>query len=82
VSALSGGAAGSTIHAMSRFRNYWAYSVGLAVAWAIVFVLVLTIHGGGAVRTLLLVFLGFCIGWVATTIARYAYPPAKRWQAR
>jgi len=28
---------------------------------------------------ILLVFFGFCIGWVSTTIARYVYPPPKRW---
>jgi hypothetical protein len=27
-----------------------------------------------------LVFFGFCIGWVSTTIARYVYPPPKRWE--
>ncbi|MBV9844494.1 MAG: hypothetical protein JOZ47_05425 [Kutzneria sp.] len=63
---------------MSRFRNYWIYSAGLAVAWVIVFVLVLTIRGADAARAVLPVFLGFCIGWVSTTIARYVYPPAKR----
>ena len=51
---------------MLRFRNYWIYSAGLAIAWAVVLIL--------------LVFFGFCIGWVSTTIARYVYPPPKRWE--
>ena len=64
---------------MTRLRNYWVYSIGLAVAWAVVLLLRLAIGGTPGVRTVLLVFLGFCIGWVSTTIARYVYPPPKRW---
>jgi hypothetical protein len=64
---------------MRRFRNYWVYSAGLAVAWAVVIVLMLLIRGQDGSRTLLLVFGGFCIGWVSTTIARYVYPPPGRW---
>ena len=37
------------------------------------------IRGGEAAQGILLVFFGFCIGWVSTTIARYVYPPPKRW---
>lgn len=64
---------------MSRFRNYWVYSAGLAVAWAIVLMLGLSIKGVAGMQPFLLVFGGFCIGWVSTTIARYVYPPARRW---
>lgn len=60
---------------MSRFRNYWYYRVGLAIAWAVA----LTIRGPHGMRTYLLVFGGFCIGWVSPTIARFVYPPPKRW---
>lgn len=66
---------------MLRFRNYWVYSAGLAVVWAIVLALVFAIRGAAGEQTLLLVFDGFCIGWVSTTIARYVYPPPKRWGA-
>jgi hypothetical protein len=62
-------------------RNYWVYSVGLAVAWALVFVLVGLLRGGHAAQAVLPVFGGFCIGWVSTTIARYVYPPPKQWQS-
>ena len=61
-------------------RNYWVYSAGLAIAWAVVLILALTIGGSGRAQTILLVFFGFCIGWVSTTIARYVYPPPKRWE--
>jgi hypothetical protein len=64
---------------MLRLRNYWIYSAGLVVAWAVALVLVLTIKGSDAVQSTLLVFGGFCIGWVSTTIARYVYPPPRRW---
>ncbi|HEY4033436.1 MAG TPA: hypothetical protein VGL94_05675 [Ktedonobacteraceae bacterium] len=64
---------------MLRFRNFWIYSAGLAIVWAIVLLLTLTIRGGESMRPILLVFGGYCIGWVSTTIARYVYPPPKRW---
>ena len=65
---------------MLRFRNYWIYSAGLAIAWSVVLLLTLVIKGTQSAQTLLLVFFGFCIGWVSTTIARYVYPPPKRWE--
>ena len=65
---------------MLRFRNYWIYSAGLAIAWAVVLLLTLAIRGTQPAQTTLLVFFGFCIGWVSTTIARYVYPPPKRWE--
>ncbi len=66
---------------MLRFRNFWVYSIGLAIAWTIAFILVLWIRGSVGVQPLLLTFAGFCIGWVSTTIARYVYPPPKHWQS-
>jgi hypothetical protein len=60
-------------------RNYWVYSAGLAVAWAVVLALIVTIRGRAGVQSTLLVFFGFALGWVSTTIARYVYPPPKRW---
>jgi hypothetical protein len=66
---------------MLRFRNYWIYSAGLAIAWAVVLLLTLVIGGRERAQTTFLVFLGFCIGWVSTTIARYVYPPPKRWMS-
>ena len=64
---------------MLRFRNYWIYSAGLAVAWAVVLILSLAVGGTQRAQISLLVFFGFCIGWVSTTIARYVYPPPRRW---
>ena len=61
----------------SRLRNFWVYSLGLAVAWAIVLTLAFTIRGEARAQPILDVFFGFCIGWVSTTIARYVYPPPR-----
>ena len=64
---------------MSPFRNYWVYSVGLAIVWVIVLLLVQATGDTQKAQTVLVLFLGFCIGWVSTTIARYVYPPPKHW---
>ena len=64
---------------MLRVRNFWVYSTGLAIVWALVLLLARMIRGREGVRPYLLVFGGYCIGWVSTTIARYVYPPPKRW---
>jgi len=65
---------------VSRFRNYWIFSAGLAIVWAIVIILRTIIGGGNTLRDTFLIFGGFAIAWLATTIARYVYPPAKRWR--
>lgn len=67
---------------MRRFRNHWYYSIGLAVAWAVVLTLVLTIRGPADAQPFLLIFGGYCIGCLSTTIARFLYPPPKRWRSR
>ena len=60
-------------------RNFWVFSAGLAVAWAVVLILSAVIGGEHRLDKVLPVFAGFAIGWVATTIARYVYPPPARW---
>jgi hypothetical protein len=65
---------------MLRCRNYWCYSAGTAIAWAVEMILIRTIRGREGAQLNLLVFYGFCIGWVSTTIARYIYPQPKRWE--
>lgn len=64
---------------MLRFRNFWIYSGGLAIVWMVVLILVIAIRGFDNARPYFLVFGGFFIGWVSTTIARYVYPPPKVW---
>jgi hypothetical protein len=65
---------------INRFRNYWIFSAALAIVWAIVIILRTIMGGESTLRDTFLIFGGFAIGWVATTIARYIYPPAKLWQ--
>jgi uncharacterized membrane protein YhaH (DUF805 family) len=65
---------------LSRFRNYWIFSAGIAIVLAIVIILRSVIGGNSTMHDTLLIVGGFAIGWVATTIARYIYPPARRWQ--
>lgn len=67
---------------MLQIRNYWVYSGGLAVAWAIVLVLTSTIGNPNHEQTVLLVFLGFFLGWVSGTIARYVYAPPRKWMTK
>ncbi|MDH6114458.1 hypothetical protein P3T36_000858 [Kitasatospora sp. MAP12-15] len=67
---------------MRRYRNYWAYSCGLGVAWAVLLGVTAAVRGESELHRVLPVFGGFCIGWVSTTIARYVYPPPQRWTAK
>lgn len=60
-------------------RNYWVYSAGLAVAWAVVFAVRAAMGDQATMSTVVNVFAGFVIGWVSATIARYVYPPPVRW---
>jgi hypothetical protein len=64
---------------MARQRNYWVYSAGLLASWLLVFIVAAVVGGRDRVRELLVVFGGFAIGWVSTTIARYVYPPPAIW---
>jgi hypothetical protein len=63
-----------------RFRSYWIFSAAITIVWVVVIILRTRMGGASTFRDMLLVFGGFAIGWVATTIARYVYPPARRWQ--
>ena len=53
--------------------------MGLAAAWAVVLVLTQVIEGADGLQKALPVCAGFWIGWISTTVARYIYPPPKRW---
>jgi len=67
---------------MIRVRNFWRYSISLVITWAIVLILAVKIRGIEKAQPFFFVFWGFCIGWVSTTIARYVYPPPKKWEAK
>ena len=65
---------------MKISRSYWVYSVGLAVVWAAILIGVAAKGTSDKLHTVLLIFAGFAICWVSGTIARFVYPPPKRWQ--
>jgi hypothetical protein len=62
-----------------RFRTYTTYSIGLAVVWAVILIGVHAKGNSDKFHTFLLIFLGYGIGWTSGTVARFVYPPPKRW---
>ncbi len=63
-------------------RNYWVYSIGCFVAWGIVLGLTAAKTKNGRFRYVLSVFAGWTLCWISATIARFVYPPPKRWLGR
>jgi hypothetical protein len=65
---------------MARHRSYWTYSIGSFAVWGLLLKVAAT-KGSEETRknSLLLVFGGWAICWVSQTIARFVYPPPKRW---
>jgi len=64
---------------MAKHRNYWSYSIGCFVVWGVLLAVVAAKGNKETTHNRLLVFGGWTIAWVSTTIARYVYPPPKRW---
>jgi hypothetical protein len=64
---------------MARYRSYWSYSIGCFMVWALLLALVTAKRNDDARDNVLLVFAGWTIAWVSTTIARFVYPPPQRW---
>jgi hypothetical protein len=61
-------------------RSYGAYSLGVGVVWAVLLVLAAVFAPAGKRRNVRVVFAGFALGWVSATIARYVYPPPKKYR--
>ncbi len=61
-----------------RYR-YWGYSIGAFLVWGVILIIFGARGNAPILHDLLLVFLGWTIAWVSTTIARVVYPPPKRW---
>ncbi len=64
---------------MLKQRNYWVYSIGCFLVWAILWALVAAKAKNGTFHNVFLVFAGWILCWVSATIARFVYPPPKRW---
>jgi hypothetical protein len=58
-------------------RTYMAYSIACFVVWAVVLAIVESADKNSTRHAVLLVFLGWAIGWTSATIARAVYPPRK-----
>jgi hypothetical protein len=54
-------------------KTYTAYSIGCAAVWAVILAVVESEASKEAAHTMLLVFLGWGIGWLSATIARAVY---------
>jgi uncharacterized membrane protein YgaE (UPF0421/DUF939 family) len=64
----------------SQMRTYKAYSIGVGAVWAVLLVLAWLLDSTSKQHAIFLVFGGFAIGWISATIARYVYPPPKKYQ--
>jgi hypothetical protein len=54
--------------------NYLGFSISCAAAWAVIWLLLVTLASTHTVHTMAYVFLGWVIGWATATIARVVYP--------
>jgi len=64
----------------NRLRSYTTYSIAVGIVWAVLLVLASIFASASKRHDIFVVFGGFVIGWVSATIARYVYPPPKKWQ--
>jgi hypothetical protein len=60
-----------------RLRTYTAYSIGCAVVWAVILIVVSTQASSHKRNNIRLVFFGWVLGWLSASIARVVYPPPK-----
>jgi hypothetical protein len=64
---------------MTKYRNYWIFSIACFVVWGVLLAAVAAQGKNGKTHAILLVFAGWVIAWVSGTIARFVYPPPSRW---
>jgi membrane protein DedA with SNARE-associated domain len=58
-------------------RTYTAYSIACVVVWAVLLAIVGFTGSHEKKHIILYVLLGWVIGWLSATIARFVYPPPK-----
>jgi hypothetical protein len=63
-----------------RARSYTTYSIAVAIVWAVILVLAALFASASKRHDIFVVFGGFVIGWLSATIARYVYPPPKKYR--
>jgi hypothetical protein len=64
----------------ARRGTYTTYSIGVGIVWAVILLMVSLFSSAEQRHTIFVVFGGFVIGWVSATIARYVYPPPKKYR--
>jgi hypothetical protein len=64
----------------ARIRTYTASSAGVGTVWALLLVLASLLDPAGRRNNIFPVFSGFVIGWLSAAIARYVYPPPKKYR--
>jgi hypothetical protein len=62
----------------ARLNNYTAYSIGCAVAWAVVWAILAATAQKETLGYVLATFIAWVVGWTSATIARVVYPPPKK----
>jgi hypothetical protein len=63
-----------------RLNTYTAYSIACAIVWIVLIAIGVAVGKTSTQHTILFVILGWAIGWTSATIARYVYPPPKKYQ--
>jgi hypothetical protein len=61
-----------------RWLNYRGFSIGCAIAWAVVWILLVALASTTTVHRMGYVFVGWWIGWFTATVARVVYPAPRR----
>jgi hypothetical protein len=64
----------------ARMRSYTAYSIAVGIVWAVLLLLASLLDSASTRHNIFVVFFGFVIGWLSATIARYVYPPPKKYR--
>jgi hypothetical protein len=63
---------------LKQRRTYTGYSIGCAVTWALIWIVVGTQAGEDKRHEVRLALFGWWAGWTSATIARAVYPPPRR----
>jgi len=63
---------------MKKLNSYTVYSIGCAVVWAAIWIVVGTRADDDTRKAFRSAFGGWVAGWTSATIARAVYPPPRR----
>lgn len=61
-----------------QLRTYTTYSIGTALVWALVLLVAGVVDSSSTLHTFWLVSIGFFLGWLSATVARWLYPPPRK----